>query len=259
MSVAAAMLGLMVEEEQDLSCAVTAGPEHGDRGLRDGLAWLTARARQDGGHALVFAPSKGAIRDSLLLNQFIKRIHVAVGTWRRNDEWSGGPVLAAWPDRVKLGEIADDGRTTALCVVPWNPEETEAWQAASDPELLGPAVASTFQPDLDPVVVEGLKTMTVMVNHANHLAGPLDRRDAVDPRFSAFHRIASFSGREESDIFAANDLEGSERVVHFGKVDSLGSAACHCIGFSCSDLARREGSQRLTHPQTHRGSCLAKT
>ena len=82
---------------------------------------------------------------------------VAVGTWRRSDfGWSVGPVSAAWPDRAKLGEIADDSRTTALCVVSWSPGGVEAHH----PELLPGAEVSEAEGDpLHPVVVEGLKTL----------------------------------------------------------------------------------------------------
>jgi hypothetical protein len=78
-----------------------------------------------------------------------------------------------------LGEIADDLRTRALCVVPWVKGEIDAWAAAADPELLGPASGPEPKSSLDPVVVEGLKTLTHSVNLGNNLAGSLDRRDAV--------------------------------------------------------------------------------
>jgi hypothetical protein len=169
----------MFEKERNYPSAVTAGPEHGDRGLKDGLTWLVNRVSELGGQPLVFAPGMSNVRDVPLLEQFTKVQGVAVGTWRGIRDWHGGPVLAVWPNRVKLGEIADDRRTTALCVVPWVSGELDAWQAAADPEVLGLAVARIVTSTLDPVVIEGLKTLTAMVNHSNNLAGSLDRRDAV--------------------------------------------------------------------------------
>jgi hypothetical protein len=103
---------------------------------------------------------------------------VAVGTWRGIKAWRGGPVLAVWPNRVKLGEIADDPRTAALCAVPWVLAELDAWQAAANPEPLGAAVAPMVTSSLDPVVVEGLKTLTSMVNHANNLVSTSKIRTA---------------------------------------------------------------------------------
>ena len=124
----------MFEKERNYPSAVTAGPELGDRSLKDGLTWLVNRVSELGGQPLVFAPGMSNVRDVPLLEQFTKVQGVAVGTWRGIRDWHGGPVLAVWPSRVKLGEIADDRRTTALCVVPWVSGGLDAWQAAADPD-----------------------------------------------------------------------------------------------------------------------------
>lgn len=165
--------------ERNYPKALTAGPDHGDQGLRDGLRWLMKKVSEVGGAPLVVAPGRANVDHNSLLSEFVKRTGVTVATWRsRPRDWHGGPVLAAWPTRQKLGEIADDPRTAALCVVPWAKGEVDAWAAAESPELLGPA-AVTESTALDPAVVEGLKTLTAMVNMGNNLAGSLDRRDAV--------------------------------------------------------------------------------
>jgi hypothetical protein len=169
----------MFESDRDYPTALAAGPEHGDLGLRDGLRWLMSVVSEVGGEPLVFAPGRANVDHNQLLSEFVRRTGVAVSTWRSSARgWSGGPVLAAWPTREKLGEIADDPLTRALCVIPWVEGEVDGWVASAKPELLGPAVG----PDpvsLDPVVVEGLETMTQSVNLGNNLAGSLDHRDAV--------------------------------------------------------------------------------
>lgn len=133
-----------------------------------------------GGAPLIVAPGRSNVDGNSMLSAFARRSGVAVATWRSPARgWSGGPVLAAWPTREKLGEIADDPRTKALCVIPWVKGELDGWTAAAMPELLGPAIAVENATTLDPVVVEGLKTMTSLVNMGNNLAGSLDRRDAV--------------------------------------------------------------------------------
>lgn len=165
---------------RDYPTALAAGPEHGDQGMRDGLTWLLTKVSELGGKPLILAPGRSNVDGNQLLSSFIKKTGIAVATWRSPARsWSGGPVLAAWPTREKLGEIADDPRTTALCVVPWVKGEVDGWIAAVKPELLGPAVLPTETTSLDPVVIEGLKTMTVLVNLSNNLAGSADRRDAV--------------------------------------------------------------------------------
>jgi hypothetical protein len=79
----------------------------------------------------------------------------------------------------QLAEIADHRGVRALCVVPWSEGEVDAWAAAVQPELLLGAEERPVRAIIDPVVVEGLKSLTLMVNHSNNLAGALDRRDAV--------------------------------------------------------------------------------
>jgi hypothetical protein len=175
----------MLETVRDYPTAITAGPEHGDRGMKDAIRWVLIKTKELGGQPLVYAPGKSNIEDVPLLAQFAKTPGVAVRTWRqRHAPWRGGVVLAAWPTREKLGEIADGRQVRGLVVVPWAEGEVDAWVAAADPERLGPVSVPPVDDtrrgrNLDPVVAEGLKTLTRMVNHANNLAGSLDRRDAV--------------------------------------------------------------------------------
>ncbi|KUH70733.1 hypothetical protein AU184_03790 [Mycolicibacterium novocastrense] len=169
----------MLKSDRNYPTAIAAGPEHGDRGLRDGLRWLMSMVDEVGGEPLIFAPGRANVDHNNLLSEFIRRTGVPVATWRSPARgWNGGPVLAVWPTREKLGEIAEDRRTRALCVVPWVKGEVDAWAAAAMPELLGPAVMPEHK-SLDPVVVQGLKTLTQSVNMGNNLAGSLDHRDAV--------------------------------------------------------------------------------
>jgi hypothetical protein len=107
--------------------------------VSDALAWLMTQAGAVGGRPLVYAPQKRNVRDHAILGEFVQRPGVVLGTWKAGTTsgWGGGPVLAAWPDRVKLGEIADDPRTRALVVVPWVEGEIDAWISAVDPERLG--------------------------------------------------------------------------------------------------------------------------
>lgn len=165
---------------RDYPTALAAGPEHGDRGLQDGLRWLVIQTRDIGGSPLIYAPGRPQVDHNQLLSEFVNRTQVAVATWRSPARgWPGGPVLAVWPIRDKLGEIADHPHTNALCVVPWTKGEVDAWAAATQPELLGPAANPETTNSLDPVVIAGLKTLTHLVNMGNNLAGSLDRRDAV--------------------------------------------------------------------------------
>lgn len=169
----------MFEVTRDYPTALAADPKQPDLVLRTAFRWVLAKRNELGGSVLVYAPGKQNIEHNQLLGAFCKQPGITVATWRTGAwGWRGGPVLAAWPSRDKLAEIADHHGVRALCVVPWAKGEVDAWAAAVKPELL---LGAEEQPvhAVDPVVVEGLKTLTSMVNHSNNLAGSMDRRDAV--------------------------------------------------------------------------------
>lgn len=95
-------------------------------------------------------------------------------------------VLALWPDREHLGAISDNRRTRGLCVIPDDDQEAAPWATATKAVCLGAEAAPAAEPAgtgrlarLDPVVVQGLLTLTMLVNHGNNLAGTADHRDAV--------------------------------------------------------------------------------
>lgn len=66
-------------------------------------------------------------------------------------------------------------------MIGWSGNDTAGWLTAYQPTLLADGDAPATAPAIsDPVVVEGMKTLTAMVNHGNNLAGAMDKRDAVD-------------------------------------------------------------------------------
>ena len=146
-----------------------------------GIAWIVSKV-QRGERILVWAPGQQNIRGNSSLAAFAKRPGVEVETPRaRFSDWRGGPVLACWPSRDDLARIVQRDGITALCVLGWNNQDVSAWAAHAEPEFLSAKVAEPppAPTRLDPVVVEALKDLTAMVNHANGLAGPYDHRDAV--------------------------------------------------------------------------------
>ena len=172
----------MDERRRRCPCAVTCnGSREPERAQIAAIKWVVQQQKVTGGQILLFVPSKGDLNTmDNPISQFAKVTGVVVGTWRGHiSGWSGGPVLAAWPSRDKLAQIADDRRTQALSVIPWADGETTAWEQAAQPELLAGASPPDSGPGLQPVVVGGLTHLTRMVNHANNLAGSMDHRDAV--------------------------------------------------------------------------------
>jgi len=169
---------------QDYPAAVTGSSASGGDAVASAVAWFTSQVRRQDGTPLLYLPGRRQTDSEPELLQLSKVRGVVTETWKTllSARWAGGPVLAAWPDEVHLARIADDSRTTALCVIPWNDEGVAAWVRASNPELIGsnPVVVNMSRPLVeDPVVEQALKTLTQSVNHANNLAGAPDKRDAV--------------------------------------------------------------------------------
>lgn len=173
----------MVTNRFSYPSAVTATAGEDAIAAQRAINWFAARAQEVGGEPLLLVPGRANTSADPLIEQVSKSRGVRTETWRtvRGSGWAGGPVLAAWPDEQNLIRIADDHRTRALAVITWNPEDVASWIAAASPTRLGPAEVQRTPADsaTDPVVAQGLLTLTNMVNHANALAGSLDHRDAV--------------------------------------------------------------------------------
>ncbi|WP_146245633.1 hypothetical protein [Curtobacterium sp. MCLR17_055] len=172
----------MFEHDRDYPAAVTVdGSKRPEDAQRHAVKWVLEQARTVGGQVLIYGPTKQNITDSNgLIGRLAAENGVVTTGWRGTIAgWSGGPVLAAWPDRDHLAKIADDRRVRALCVVPFGTDAITAWAGAAKPQLLGDAQLAVTAPNLDPVVAVALTHLTSMVNHASNLVGPYDRRDAV--------------------------------------------------------------------------------
>lgn len=173
----------MFERTRDYPTAITCHEgEVPERAQQAAIKWVVEQQKVVGGQVLLYVPSKQDLEQvGGLISRFSELPEVAICTWRRvgKGSWFGGPVLAAWPDRAKLAEIADDRRTRALCVIPWAKGDTTAWEEAAKPELLAGATSTTITSTLDPVVIEALQRLTQMVNQANNLHGSFDRRAAI--------------------------------------------------------------------------------
>lgn len=143
------------------------------------VRWVLDQAAAHGGVPLLYAPGKRNVEQDDLLRAFAARYPLMTWTKRWGTQWSGGPVLAAWPDEQHLAEIADLPRVTALCVLAWGEKDVIAWAAASGAINLDPQAPAATLPSLDPVVQQALISLGHRVNHSNQLAGALDRADAV--------------------------------------------------------------------------------
>lgn len=174
----------MLEREREYPAAITSPSYSDPTAVGRAVTWVAEKDHQLGGTALLYAPGKQNLEYDDKISRIARTMTVA--TWRTlsNLRWTGGVVLALWPDRQHLGVIVEDRRTRALCVIPNDDQEAAPWATASKAVHLSVTADGTDEPmmmsvPIDPVVAEGLRTLTARVNHANNLAGTLDRRDAI--------------------------------------------------------------------------------
>lgn len=176
------------------------GPE-----VAAGLRWLMGRLGP-GDVGMIVVPTKSQYESSYLVDaigdaaaQALRRKRVIAGpkgsqvqgetgqTFRRS-RWRGGPILALWPDARLLEHLADDGRVTELCAVPWLFDELRDWivghQATDLTGQGGMPPSSTIS---DPVVEKAMESLTSRVNLSTGLSHPLDH-DAAVGAFRALRR-----------------------------------------------------------------------
>ncbi|HET8659167.1 MAG TPA: hypothetical protein VFM55_09235 [Micromonosporaceae bacterium] len=160
--------------------ALTAPSQQDPQAIRAAIAWVHGQL-EPGRQALVWTPNRSALMEHPDLVVFARRHTSMTRKTSSTMRWSGGPVLAGWPDTDALDELAEDRRVSALCVIPHGTlDEVAAWAARTGATRLGTAAVLPALATLDPVVERGLEALTGMVNHANNLAGVLDKRDAVN-------------------------------------------------------------------------------
>lgn len=161
-----------------------------DDGVDAAIDWCL-RHFEDDDILTVWTSLKSNLRNCAQLEQLVTRhSNVEHVTGRGGAFLRGaGPVLMAWPDMADIGELVRNGggRIRALCVISWNEEAIRPWVSAVGPELLGDVSAwDAVIPDLDPVVVEALKSLTSTINHNNTIAAGYEK-DMVVSALLALH------------------------------------------------------------------------
>jgi hypothetical protein len=170
------------EKQRSYPKAVTGSSAAHPAEVEVAIGWFAEQAASVGGQPLVYLPGRTNVDADPRIFQLTRVPGVLTATWLTlgRSQWRGGAVLAAWPDAKHLADISGDPRTKALCVIPWLDKDVETWIRGEQPLRLGHAALDTDPPLLsDPVVHEGLKSLTAMVNLGSNLAGSMDHRDAV--------------------------------------------------------------------------------
>lgn len=169
-----------------------------DPAIVEGLQWVVRMAGQAATkEAAIFVPVLDQVellgraigkREAAVLkrDRQVRAGHITIRifTARKIPVHFSGAILAVWADDKHLQKLDALG-AYALCVVPWTPSNIEVWRRTWTPADLreasdGPPASKPATTTLSPVVVEGMKALTRMVNLSTGLAHPSDHDSAVE-------------------------------------------------------------------------------
>ena len=170
----------MFHQEVTYPLAVTS-PD--PQGLKAGIEWCASHIDR-GDRLTVWTHLKSNLDNSDILEKLVKGHpnvdHVAA---RGGGHARGrGPVLMAWPDPADIADFTswNSAHITALCVIAWNPDKLRPWVSEAGAALLGDTSAWDVRtPQLDPVVLAAMESITLTINHGNTIAAGYDKDDVV--------------------------------------------------------------------------------
>jgi hypothetical protein len=170
----------MFERTRNYPTAMTDPDGDADQAMRDAVTWFVEQCQAIAGQPLLVVNRRGDEQNDPLLASLAEKVKVETPRTLLGSRWSGGPSSSHGRPRTPWPPSPDDRRTKVLMVLSWTARDVDAWAAAAQPKMLtagtsGPAAVALA----DPVVEQGLITLTHSVNHANNLAGALDKRDAI--------------------------------------------------------------------------------
>jgi hypothetical protein len=153
------------------------GPEQTDQLA---VRWATQQQMVHGGEILLYRPSRDAFFKQPVMREFVSENVVIDSTWRTlwRTTWREGPVIAAWPDRAHLADIARHPGTRALCVLGWSEADTTDWIRVAKPQVLNPSAEPPSEL-ADPVVRAAFQYLTAFVTQSSALLSDDDHDAAV--------------------------------------------------------------------------------
>jgi hypothetical protein len=165
----------MFDRDVDYPVAVSS---YTDEGVEAAIDWCVEHI-EDGDTLSVWTALKSNLENCSALDTLVRgHSNVEHITGRGSGYPSGpGPVLMAWADMDDIGKLVRHGRgIRALCVINWNEKWLQPWVTAVKPTILGDASLWEDEgTDLDPVLVEALKSMTLVINHNNTISAGFEK------------------------------------------------------------------------------------
>lgn len=166
----------MFDRDVDYPMAVAS---YDDEGVRAAIGWCLAHM-EDGDTLTVWTSLKSNLRNCSALEQLVNRYSNVEHVIGRGGGFvrDSGPVLMGWADMADIGELMRYGGRgiRALCIITWVEDVIRPWVTAVRPAILGDGSAwYDLTPELDPVVVEALKSLTLTINHNNTIAAGFEK------------------------------------------------------------------------------------
>ncbi|WP_204809180.1 hypothetical protein [Mycobacterium riyadhense] len=170
----------MFDDEVDYPTAVASYDDHG---VAEAIRWCASHMQKND-TLTVWTKLNSNLRNCNTLDRLVS-LHSDVEhvTGRGGAYLPGhGPVLMAWPDMDDIGELVrfSSHMIRGLCVITWNADRIRPWVTQMRPDILGDGSEwENVTPELDPVVIEAMKSLTLTINHNNTIAAGYEKDDVV--------------------------------------------------------------------------------
>jgi hypothetical protein len=178
----------MFDRDMDYPTAVAS---YDDEGVDAAINWCCEHMEK-GDTLTVWTSLKSNLGNCSNLEQLVYRhSNVEHVTGRGGGFIRGnGPVLMAWASMDDIAKLVQYGRgIRALCVITWNEDAVRPWVSAIRPTVLGDGSAwEHLTPELDLVVVEAMKSLTLTVNHNNTISAGFEK-DIVVSSLLTLHDV----------------------------------------------------------------------
>ena len=170
----------MFDDEVDYPTAVAS---YDDDGVNDAIRWCVSRMEK-GDTLTVWTKLKSNLRNCDALDRLVSRHSDVKHVTGRGGAYvcGHGPVLMAWPDMDDIGELVRfrSRMIRGLCVITWNADRIRPWVTQMRPDILGDGVEwEDLTPELEPVVIEAMKSLTLTINHNNTISAGYEKDDVV--------------------------------------------------------------------------------
>jgi hypothetical protein len=219
----------MFDREVDYPTAVAS---YDEEGVDAAIDWCCEHM-EDGDTLTVWTGLKSNLANCAQLDRLVHRHsnveHIAGrgGGFIR----SSGPVLMAWADMDDIGELVRFGsrRIRALCIITYNEKTLRPWVSAVRPTILGDDSAwGKLTPELDPLVIEAMKSLTLTVNHNNTISAGFEKDQVVSVLLALHDAGIRMHGEAMQGWALAHGWSGKnpERLAQYVKDINAGRRPC---------------------------------